>query len=292
MRNFTPVFRVTGSFNCLIAPGGADSFDGSTYANTGFFNNSLLVNFLGGGGNDEMGGSTRNDKLWGGTGNDTEYGYAGDDKVYGEEGDDVLLGQDGNDLLGGGVDNDALVEGNGADVVWGGDGADTLTDKEKLSFKDVSNVDLTIGSPLPVKDTLTTSSSGAAITRTGSHLISKLQLLANDKDWDSAVTDLRILAVSQAKGGTVSLTASGDVLFTPDASYTGVMGFKYQVADAQNNITQVNVGTGKGVAGGTGAAAQTAPMKAAVFLASADLQDSQARMDPLLIQQRVCARRC
>jgi hypothetical protein len=32
-----------------------------------------LVNFLGGGGNDEMGGSTRNDNLWGGTGNDTVY---------------------------------------------------------------------------------------------------------------------------------------------------------------------------------------------------------------------------
>jgi hypothetical protein len=85
-----------GNRTYMIGTDGADSFDGSTYANTGFFNNSLLVNFLGGGGNDEMGGSTRNDKLWGGTGNDTEYGYAGDDSVYGEEGDDVLCGQGAN----------------------------------------------------------------------------------------------------------------------------------------------------------------------------------------------------
>ena len=119
--------------------------------------------------------------------------------------------------------------------------------------------------------------SGLNQTAYASHLISKLQLLGNDKDWDSAAADLRILAVSEAKGGTVSLTASGDVLFTPEASYTGVMGFKYQVADAQNNITQVNVGTG--------ASAQTAPMKAAVFLASADLQGSQGLIDPLLVQQ-------
>ncbi|PUE06473.1 hypothetical protein B9Z51_16900 [Limnohabitans sp. T6-5] len=133
---------VTASnYRSLRGTDGADSFDGSTYANTGFFNNSLLVHFFGGGGNDEMGGSTRNDNLWGGTGNDTEYGFTGDGKVYGEEGDDVLLGQDGNDLLDGGVDNDALVEGNGDDMAWGCDGADTLTDIEKLSFKDalVSN---------------------------------------------------------------------------------------------------------------------------------------------------------
>jgi hypothetical protein len=73
-----------GNRTYMIGTDGADSFDGSTYANTGFFNNSLLVNFLGGGGNDEMGGSSQADRLWGGTGNDTEYGYAGDDKVYGE----------------------------------------------------------------------------------------------------------------------------------------------------------------------------------------------------------------
>ncbi len=56
----------------LISTDGADRFD-SSYddAYPQYFNNSLLTNFLAGGGNDEMGGSTRNDNLWGGTGNDT-----------------------------------------------------------------------------------------------------------------------------------------------------------------------------------------------------------------------------
>ena len=270
---------------------------------------------IGGAANDALNGENGDDLMDGGAGNDLIHGGRGQDQILGGTGDDVLDGGLDDDQISGGVGNDVLIGGGGDDVLAGGvgtdvaqysgsyadyritklqdangtttwrvvdtasgrDGADTLTDIEKLSFKDVSNVDLSIGSPLPVKDTLTTNSTGAAITRTGSHLISKLQLLANDKDWDSAAADLRILAVSEAKGGTVSLTASGDVLFTPDASYTGVMGFKYQVADAQNNITQVNMGTG--------ASAQTAPMKAAVFLASADLQDSQGRIDPLLVQQ-------
>ncbi|WP_133239952.1 hypothetical protein [Limnohabitans planktonicus] len=46
MRNFTAMFRGTGSFNCL------------------------------------MGGCSQADKLWGGAGNETEYGYAGDESVY------------------------------------------------------------------------------------------------------------------------------------------------------------------------------------------------------------------
>ncbi len=113
--------------NTLIGTDGADNFDATYYASySQWINSGLLVNFLGGGGNDAMGGSGQNDNLWGGTGNDSVYGYAGDDKVYGEEGDDQLLGQDGNDRLDGGVGNDALVGGNGNDTAWGGDGADEL----------------------------------------------------------------------------------------------------------------------------------------------------------------------
>ena len=119
-----------GNRNYMVGTDGADSFDSGTYAQTGYFNNNLLTNFLAGGGNDEMGGSVRNDNLWGGTGNDSVYGYAGDDKVYGEEGDDQLLWQDGNDSLDGGAGNDALVGGNGNDTAWGGDGADQLQGNE------------------------------------------------------------------------------------------------------------------------------------------------------------------
>ncbi len=49
----------------MVGTDGVDSFDSGTYAQTGYFNNSLLVNYLGGGGNYEMGGSVRNESLWG-----------------------------------------------------------------------------------------------------------------------------------------------------------------------------------------------------------------------------------
>jgi Ca2+-binding RTX toxin-like protein len=116
-----------GNRTYLIGTDGADNFDSNYYAAyPQWINSSLLTNFLAGGGNDVMGGSTRSDNLWGGTGNDTVFGYAGDDMVYGEEGNDVLLGQDGNDSLWGGMGDDALVGGNGDDLAWGCDGADEL----------------------------------------------------------------------------------------------------------------------------------------------------------------------
>ncbi len=71
----------------MVGTDGADSFDSGTCAQTGYFNNGLLVNYLAGGGNDSV------------------YGYAGDVKVYGEEGDGPLLGQDGNDNLWSASDN-------------------------------------------------------------------------------------------------------------------------------------------------------------------------------------------
>lgn len=111
----------------LIGTDGNDSFDANYYAAYGaYFNNNLLTNFLAGGGNDVMGGSSRNDNLWGGTGNDTLFGYAGDDKLYGEEGNDQLQGGDGNDYLDGGVGNDTLFGQVGNDTLVGGDGDDLL----------------------------------------------------------------------------------------------------------------------------------------------------------------------
>ena len=82
-------------------------------------------------------------------------------------------------------------------------------------------------------------------------------------------TPPKIISVLEAKGGTVTLTQSGDILFTPDASYTGVMGFKYTVQDAQGNYTQVTSPTG-----------QTVAMKAAVYLQTSDIPN-----DPLAVEQ-------
>jgi len=63
----------------LIGTDGNDNFDATYYAAySQWINSGLLVNFLAGGGNDVMGGSSRADNLWGGTGGDTLLGYAGD----------------------------------------------------------------------------------------------------------------------------------------------------------------------------------------------------------------------
>jgi len=124
-----------GSPNSMVGTEGNDVFDVSYWwqydknngsATNKFFDNSQIVNFYAGGGDDTMGGSSRNDSLWGGTGNDVVYGYAGDDKLYGEDGADKLYGQDGNDSLLGQAGNDWIESGTGNDLADGGEGADEM----------------------------------------------------------------------------------------------------------------------------------------------------------------------
>ncbi|MGJ7611540.1 MULTISPECIES: S8 family serine peptidase [unclassified Variovorax] len=263
---------------------------------------------IGGTANDVLSGEDGDDALDGGAGNDLIRGHRGRDRLLGGVGDDVLDGGLDDDILSGGAGNDVLIGGRGDDYLNGGDGtdvaqyagsyadyritkldgvdgsaryrvvdtrsgqdgADTLTGVEKLSFADVDRVDLAIGSPLPVKDVLTVNSAGQALTRTAAHLLSKNQLLLNDRDWDSDIGQLKITEVLDAKGGTVALTASGDVLFTPDAGHTGVMSFNYKVKDADGHFTEVS----------NSATGQTEPMKAAVYLQTGDLPS-----DPLAVEQ-------
>ncbi|OPK02803.1 S8 family serine peptidase [Pseudomonas veronii] len=259
---------------------------------------------IGGGANDVLSGEDGDDRIEGGAGNDLIRGHRGRDHLAGDNADDVLDGGLEDDVLEGGSGNDVLIGGGGDDTFDGGDGidvaeysgsyadyrisklnsttwrvvdtrsgqdgADTLSNIEKLSFSDVSRVDLTIGSPLPVKDILTSNSSGQLLSRTVAQLISKAQLLGNDRDWDSNLSQLVITEVLEAQGGTVSLNASGDVLFTPDANYTGVMSFKYRLSDEAGQFTNVtNTATG-----------QTEAMKAVVYLQTPDLPS-----DPLAVEQ-------
>jgi Ca2+-binding RTX toxin-like protein/GH24 family phage-related lysozyme (muramidase) len=114
----------------LIGTDGADTFDASYYSATSGLPSSGLVNFMAGGGDDLMGGSTRSDNLWGGTGNDLLFGYAGDDKLYGEDGDDQLQGGEGADSLAGGLGNDALLGQAGNDILVGNEGNDELQGNE------------------------------------------------------------------------------------------------------------------------------------------------------------------
>ncbi len=70
------------STDALIGTDGNDAFDARYYsAYASWFQLDLLTRFLGGGGNDIVGGSSRADSLWGGTGNDTLWGYEGNDKL-------------------------------------------------------------------------------------------------------------------------------------------------------------------------------------------------------------------
>ena len=239
----------------------------------------------GGAGNDVVRGHRGEDLLSGGAGDDVIDGGLDDDRLAGDGGNDVLIGAQGDDYLDGGDGTDvAEFSGSYADYritkiddkTWrvvdtqtGRDGANTLTNIERVSFADVSRVDLTLPNPLPVKDILTANGNGQALSRNAPQLLSANQLLQNDRDWQGDA--LRITEVLEAKGGTATLTQAGDVLFTPDASFTGVMGFKYRVADAYWNgpANVINNSTG-----------QTEVMKAAVYLQTPDLPS-----DPLAMQQ-------
>lgn len=62
-------------------------------------------------------------------------------------------------------------------------------------------------------------------------LISAATVLANDHDIDNADGELRLAWVGDAQHGAVSLDASGNVVFTPDANYNGQAVFSYRVKD-------------------------------------------------------------
>ena len=116
-----------GAEHMLVGTDGDDSFAFNTLQGQGVFDVYRLTHFLGGGGNDAVGGSLHDDNIWGGTGNDKLYGYAGNDSLFGEEGDDGLLGGDGNDYLDGGQGNDKLFGDAGNDILVGGEGDDWLS---------------------------------------------------------------------------------------------------------------------------------------------------------------------
>ncbi len=258
---------------------------------------------MGGGGNDVIVGGSGHNTIIGGTSKavifagpngDTIYASAGgsvihagggDDHIYGGKSDDVIEAGKGNAVIdGGGGTNIVTLHGKHgdytitktatgytvADQVAGRDGSLTLTNIQKLNFSDISAVDLTLPNAMPVADTLRTDSTGAAFNRTQPHLISAAQLLANDQRLGSQ-GNLHITTVGDAVGGTVSLTSAGDVLFTPNARFTGVMSFKYSVADAAGNPAATVVDLSSG---------QTAPMRATATLLTPEIPT-----DPLTSQE-------
>jgi len=255
---------------------------------------------IGGAANDALSGEDGNDLIDGGMSNDLIRGQRGRDTLYGGAGDDILdsgmeddavSGGTGNDVLKGGQGDDMLDGGDGVDLAEfaggfadyriakidattyrvvdtkaGRDGADTVKNIEKISFADVSAVDITLDNPLPVKDVITIAD------RNGAKLISVAQLLANDVDWQGDA--LHITTISDVKGGTIAGTvggngeitptidANGELTFTPDPSFTGVMGFKYKIADVDGTpgATALQAGT-----------TNAAEMRGQVFIKTPDM---------------------
>ncbi|MBW9113777.1 DUF4082 domain-containing protein [Rhizobium cauense] len=85
-----------------------------------------------------------------------------------------------------------------------------------------------------------TDDSGLSISRNGTLTISIASLVANDMDPNGDA--LTITSVGNALNGTVSLdTQTGNVIFTPNANYTGPASFTYTLSDGRGGTDQGNV---------------------------------------------------
>lgn len=80
---------------------------------------------------------------------------------------------------------------------------------------------------------------------------------------------VKITEVGEAVGGQVALTPEGDVLFTPDSQFAGMMQFKYKIADSRYEMEVIDLAKG-----------ERAPIRAVVSLLTSDIPS-----DPLVTQQ-------
>lgn len=284
-----------GRGNDVLISGGA-----SSVFLKGGSGDSMLI---GGAGNDVLVGGTGHNIIYGGSGKAVIYAGPNGDTIYASDGGSIIYAGGGADSIYGSAGNDVVEVGRGnavidgdaginivalhgnhgdykitrtatgyevVDTLAGRDGTVTLKNIQKLNFADISAVDLELPNAMPVADVLSVDRTGRAFDRVRVHLISAVSLLANDQPLNSS-GPLRIASVGDAVGGTVSLTRQGDVLFTPDPRFTGLISFKYGVVDAAGNPSAmvVNLGTG-----------QTAPMRANVVLLTPEVP-----LDPLAAQQ-------
>lgn len=284
-----------GSGNDIIRSGGANGI----FIKGGSGDSTLI----GGGGNDVLVGGSGQNTIIGGSGKSVIYAGTSGDTIYASEGGSIIYAGGGDDRIFGGYGDDVIEVGHGnatidgdgginlvtlhgnhgeynilrtsngyqvSDKVAGRDGTVTLKNIQKLNFSDISAVDLELPNAMPVSDTLNRDKQGRSFSRTQPHLISAESLLANDQRLNSK-GNLRIADVGDATGGTVKLTAQGDILFTPDASYTGLLSFKYGIADDADNLSAsvVDLNTG-----------EQAPMRAVVSLMTPEMPD-----DPFVAQE-------
>lgn len=258
---------------------------------------------IGGMGDDVLVGGSGHNTLIGGSGKSVIYAGPKGDKIYASKGGSIIYAGGGADMIFGSVGDDVIEVGHGnamidgdeginivslhgnhgdyritrtdngyqiADKVAGRDGTVTLKNIHKLNFADISAVDLQTPNAMPVEDVLTHDKEGKVFSRTRTHLISASTLLANDQRLNSQ-GNLSITHVGDAIGGKVTLTSQGDVSFTPDATYSGLISFKYGVTDAAGNpsASVMDLASGK-----------TAPMRAVATLLTPEVP-----LDPLAAQQ-------
>lgn len=249
---------------------------------TGGSGHNLII---GGGGKAVIYAGPNGDTIYAAQEGSIIYAGGGEDKIFGGAGDDVIEAGKGNAFIDGdGGTNLVSLHGNHgdytitrtdsgyvvADNVVDRDGTVTLKNIQKLNFADISAVDLATPGAMPVGDVLTHDKDGEVFSRTKAHLISADSLLANDQRLNSQ-GELHIASVSDAVGGTATLTSQGDILFVPEAGYTGLLGFKYGVADAAGNLSASVVDLSSG---------ESAPMRATVTLLTPEVP-----LDPLVAQQ-------
>ena len=114
---------------------GAVSDVGGGVSNLVIAPDTVIENFIGGSGRDNVSGNASSNVIEGRNGNDSISGLGGSDRLYGGSGNDDLFGGTGTDNLYGGIGNDRLeggdgndwlVSGTGNDTVYGGAGTDTI----------------------------------------------------------------------------------------------------------------------------------------------------------------------
>jgi Ca2+-binding RTX toxin-like protein len=100
---------------------------------------------VGGGGDDDLGGTTCKDTIIGNAGNDNVAGGPSDDKIDGGDGNDILRGDEGSDTILGGTGDDKIDGGADYDFIHPGTGNDNIGYLADINYDLVSYDDLAAG---------------------------------------------------------------------------------------------------------------------------------------------------
>ena len=99
---------------------------GGLIGNVAIARNTVIENFIGGSGNDEVTGNDADNEISGRLGNDTLSGSNGNDTITAGSGDDEVSGGSGMDSIRGGDGTDLLRGGRGQDSIFGDAGNDII----------------------------------------------------------------------------------------------------------------------------------------------------------------------